>query len=140
MQRLSPQQQPVLDRARAYRIGRPAQVLGPDAGKAGNGGEIRLRRRPRRARGHALSPAGGPDLPVEDAPLEVVNAGEKSLGRTADQDLSVAAAQPDLERDRFSGTFAVSGSAGERVAAFLDYLVDLGVEATTISPGFSAVS
>ena len=39
------------------------------------------------------SPAGGPDLPVEDAPLEVVNAGEKSLGRTADQDLSVAASQ-----------------------------------------------
>lgn len=28
--------------------------------------------------------------------------------------LSLAAAQPDLERDRFSGTFAVSGTAGER--------------------------
>jgi len=39
------------------------------------------------------SPAGGPDLPVEDAPLEVVKCGEKSLGVTADQDLSVAAAQ-----------------------------------------------
>jgi len=39
------------------------------------------------------SPAGGPDLPVEDAPLEVVTVGEKSLGRTADQDLSVAASQ-----------------------------------------------
>jgi phenylpropionate dioxygenase-like ring-hydroxylating dioxygenase large terminal subunit len=39
------------------------------------------------------SPAGGPDLPVEDAPHEIVALGEKSLGRTADQDLSVAAAQ-----------------------------------------------
>jgi len=39
------------------------------------------------------SPAGGPDLPVEDAPLEVVVVGEKSLGRTADQDLSIAASQ-----------------------------------------------
>jgi phenylpropionate dioxygenase-like ring-hydroxylating dioxygenase large terminal subunit len=39
------------------------------------------------------SPAGGPDLPVEDAVLEVVVVGEKSLGRTADQDLSVAASQ-----------------------------------------------
>jgi phenylpropionate dioxygenase-like ring-hydroxylating dioxygenase large terminal subunit len=39
------------------------------------------------------SPAGGPDLPVEDALLEVVVVGEKSLGRTADQDLSVAASQ-----------------------------------------------
>ena len=39
------------------------------------------------------SPAGGPDLPVEDAELEVVRYGEKSLGVTADQDLSIAAAQ-----------------------------------------------
>jgi len=39
------------------------------------------------------SPAGGPDLAVEDAPLEMVKIGEKSLGRTADQDLSVAASQ-----------------------------------------------
>jgi phenylpropionate dioxygenase-like ring-hydroxylating dioxygenase large terminal subunit len=39
------------------------------------------------------SPAGGPDLPVEDAPLEIVNYGERSLGRTADQDLSIAAVQ-----------------------------------------------
>lgn len=39
------------------------------------------------------SPAGGPDLPVEDAPLEVVRYGERSLGRTADQDLSIAAVQ-----------------------------------------------
>jgi phenylpropionate dioxygenase-like ring-hydroxylating dioxygenase large terminal subunit len=39
------------------------------------------------------SPAGGPDLPVCDAPLEFVKYGEKSLGRTADQDLSIGAIQ-----------------------------------------------
>ena len=39
------------------------------------------------------SPAGGPDLPVEDAPLDFVRYGEKSLGRTADQDLSIGAIQ-----------------------------------------------
>jgi phenylpropionate dioxygenase-like ring-hydroxylating dioxygenase large terminal subunit len=39
------------------------------------------------------SPAGGPDLPVEDAPLEFIKYGEKSLGRTADQDLSIGAIQ-----------------------------------------------
>ena len=39
------------------------------------------------------SPAGGPDLPVEDAALEVVKYGERSLGVTADQDLSIAAIQ-----------------------------------------------
>ena len=39
------------------------------------------------------SPAGGPDLPVEDAALEVIRYGEKSLGTTADQDLSIAAQQ-----------------------------------------------
>jgi phenylpropionate dioxygenase-like ring-hydroxylating dioxygenase large terminal subunit len=39
------------------------------------------------------SPAGGPDLPVEDAPLDFVKYGEKSLGRTADQDLSIGAIQ-----------------------------------------------
>jgi phenylpropionate dioxygenase-like ring-hydroxylating dioxygenase large terminal subunit len=39
------------------------------------------------------SPAGGPDLPVQSAPLEFVKFGEKSLGRTADQDLSIGAAQ-----------------------------------------------
>lgn len=36
------------------------------------------------------SPAGGPDLPVEDAPLERIKAGEKTMGRTTDQDLSIA--------------------------------------------------
>jgi phenylpropionate dioxygenase-like ring-hydroxylating dioxygenase large terminal subunit len=39
------------------------------------------------------SPAGGPDLPVEDAPLDFVKYGEKSLGRTADQDLSIGRIQ-----------------------------------------------
>ncbi len=39
------------------------------------------------------SPAGGPDLPVTDAALEFVKYGEKSLGRTADQDLSIGAIQ-----------------------------------------------
>jgi hypothetical protein len=39
------------------------------------------------------SPAGGPDLPVEDAPLELIRYGEKTLGTTSDQDLSIAAVQ-----------------------------------------------
>ncbi len=39
------------------------------------------------------SPAGGPDLPVEDAEHEYIRYGEKTLGTTADQDLSVGNAQ-----------------------------------------------
>ena len=39
------------------------------------------------------SPAGGPDLPVEDAALEVIVYGEKTLGTTSDQDLSISAVQ-----------------------------------------------
>jgi hypothetical protein len=39
------------------------------------------------------SPAGGPDLPVEDAPLETIVYGEKTLGTTSDQDISIAAVQ-----------------------------------------------
>jgi phenylpropionate dioxygenase-like ring-hydroxylating dioxygenase large terminal subunit len=39
------------------------------------------------------SPAGGPDLPVADAQWESVKYGEKSLGVTADQDLSIGAIQ-----------------------------------------------
>jgi len=39
------------------------------------------------------SPAGGPDLPVEDAELETIVFGEKTLGRTADQDISIASVQ-----------------------------------------------
>ncbi|GIX31249.1 MAG: hypothetical protein KatS3mg124_1721 [Porticoccaceae bacterium] len=41
------------------------------------------------------SPAGGPDLPVEDAPHEVFCYGEKSLGTTADEDLSIAKMQQE---------------------------------------------
>ena len=39
------------------------------------------------------SPAGGPDLSVEDAELEEIEFGEKSLGVTADQDLSITQVQ-----------------------------------------------
>jgi len=39
------------------------------------------------------SPAGGPDLPVEDAEHELIKYGEKTLGTTADEDLSIAAIQ-----------------------------------------------
>lgn len=39
------------------------------------------------------SPAGGPDLPVEDAMHEHIGYGEKTLGTTADQDLSIANVQ-----------------------------------------------
>lgn len=39
------------------------------------------------------SPAGGPDLPFEDADHEQIKFGEKTLGTTADEDLSVASLQ-----------------------------------------------
>lgn len=39
------------------------------------------------------SPAGGPDLPVEDAPLDHIKAGEKTMGRVTDQDLSISQSQ-----------------------------------------------
>jgi phenylpropionate dioxygenase-like ring-hydroxylating dioxygenase large terminal subunit len=41
------------------------------------------------------SPAGGPDLPVEDAMHEMIVFGEKSLGTTADEDLSIAKMQQE---------------------------------------------
>lgn len=41
------------------------------------------------------SPAGGPDLPMEDAEHEQIRQGEKTLGRTADQDVSVATIQQE---------------------------------------------
>lgn len=44
---------------------------------------------------HTPSPAGGPDLPVEDAEHEVFLYGEKSLGRTADEDISIAKMQQE---------------------------------------------
>lgn len=39
------------------------------------------------------SPAGGPDLPMEDAEHELVDFGEKSLGVTADQDIGITTVQ-----------------------------------------------
>jgi phenylpropionate dioxygenase-like ring-hydroxylating dioxygenase large terminal subunit len=51
------------------------------------------------------SPAGGPDLPVEDAPLDFVKYGEKSLGITADQDLSIGAIQQSGLRSAGFGSF-----------------------------------
>jgi phenylpropionate dioxygenase-like ring-hydroxylating dioxygenase large terminal subunit len=51
------------------------------------------------------SPAGGPDLPVENAPLEFIKYGEKSLGRTADQDLSIGAVQQSGLRSSGFGHF-----------------------------------
>jgi phenylpropionate dioxygenase-like ring-hydroxylating dioxygenase large terminal subunit len=51
------------------------------------------------------SPAGGPDLPVEDAPLDFVKYGEKSLGRTADQDLSIGKIQQLGLRSAGFGSF-----------------------------------
>lgn len=44
---------------------------------------------------HTPSPAGGPDLPVEDAEHETIIYGEKSLGRTCDEDLSIAKMQQE---------------------------------------------
>ena len=44
-------------------------------------------------RTHTPSPAGGPPLPVEDAEHQAFVYGEKSLGVTADQDLSIGAIQ-----------------------------------------------
>jgi Ring hydroxylating alpha subunit (catalytic domain) len=44
-------------------------------------------------RRYTPSPAGGPDLVVKDAPLEVIRYREETLGTTSDQDLSIAAIQ-----------------------------------------------
>jgi phenylpropionate dioxygenase-like ring-hydroxylating dioxygenase large terminal subunit len=69
------------------------------------------------------SPAGGPDLPVEDAEHEVIDYGDKTLGTTADQDLSIAAIQ---QRGLASGGYRGSYLAGQerRVQAFHDVLND----------------
>jgi phenylpropionate dioxygenase-like ring-hydroxylating dioxygenase large terminal subunit len=47
--------------------------------------------------GHDLtpSPAGGPDLPVKDAELDRFKVGQKTLGRTADQDLTITQIQQE---------------------------------------------
>ncbi len=44
---------------------------------------------------HTPSPAGGPDLPVEDAEYEFIVYGEKTLGTTADEDLSIGKMQQE---------------------------------------------
>jgi phenylpropionate dioxygenase-like ring-hydroxylating dioxygenase large terminal subunit len=52
------------------------------------------------------SPAGGPDLPVQDGEYELVMFGEKSLGRTADEDLSIAKMQQEgLSSNGFQGFY-----------------------------------
>lgn len=52
------------------------------------------------------SPAGGPDLPVEDAEHEYIRYGEKTLGTTADQDLSIGHAQQrGVESAGFQGYY-----------------------------------
>jgi phenylpropionate dioxygenase-like ring-hydroxylating dioxygenase large terminal subunit len=69
------------------------------------------------------SPAGGPDLPVEDAAREVVQYGEKSLGVTADQDLSIAAVQQaGLHSAGFRGFYL--SHQERRVQAFHEALND----------------
>jgi phenylpropionate dioxygenase-like ring-hydroxylating dioxygenase large terminal subunit len=67
------------------------------------------------------SPAGGPDLPVEDAMHEHVAYGEKSLGRTADQDLSIAKMQQQgLASKGYQGYWLPNQE--RRVQAFHEYL------------------
>jgi phenylpropionate dioxygenase-like ring-hydroxylating dioxygenase large terminal subunit len=52
------------------------------------------------------SPAGGPDLPVKDCEYEHVMYGEKSLGTTADEDLSIAKMQQEgLNSSGFQGFY-----------------------------------
>lgn len=74
-----------------------------------------------RGRSFTPSPAGGPDLPVEDAPQEWVRYGEKSLGVTADQDLSIAAVQQRSLSSAGFGSFYLS-SQERRVQRFHEVL------------------
>jgi len=70
------------------------------------------------------SPAGGPDLPVEDALHEYVRYGEKTLGTTADQDLSIAEMQQKgLGSAGYQGYWMPNQE--RRVQAFHEYLNDL---------------
>ena len=70
------------------------------------------------------SPAGGPDLPVQDAEHEQVVYGEKTLGTTADQDLSIARAQQaGLASSGFQGFWMPNQE--RRVQAFHEHLNDL---------------
>ncbi|MEM1189427.1 MAG: aromatic ring-hydroxylating dioxygenase subunit alpha [Pseudomonadota bacterium] len=69
------------------------------------------------------SPAGGPDLPVEDAMHEHIEYGEKTLGTTADQDLSIAAMQQKgLASAGFQGYWLPNQE--RRVQAFHEHLND----------------
>ncbi len=70
------------------------------------------------------SPAGGPDLPVEDALHEHVRYGEKSLGTTADQDLSIAEMQQSgLASAGYQGYWLPEQE--RRVQAFHEQLNDM---------------
>jgi phenylpropionate dioxygenase-like ring-hydroxylating dioxygenase large terminal subunit len=70
------------------------------------------------------SPAGGPDLPVEDAMHEHIQYGEKTLGTTADQDLSIAAMQQQgLASAGYQGFWMAAQE--RRVQAFHEHLNDL---------------
>ncbi|MFA7555759.1 MAG: aromatic ring-hydroxylating dioxygenase subunit alpha [Spongiibacteraceae bacterium] len=55
---------------------------------------------------HTPSPAGGPDLLIEDAEHEELMYGEKSLGTTADEDLSIAKMQQEgLSSEGYQGFY-----------------------------------
>jgi len=70
------------------------------------------------------SPAGGPDLPVADAPHEHIQYGEKTLGTTADQDLSIAEMQQKgLASAGYQGYWMPNQE--RRVQAFHEHLNDL---------------
>ena len=70
------------------------------------------------------SPAGGPDLPVQDAEHEHIAYGEKTLGTTADQDLSIARSQQaGLASEGFQGFWMPDQE--RRVQAFHEHLNDL---------------
>lgn len=73
------------------------------------------------------SPAGGPDLPVADAPHEHIRYGEKTLGTTADQDLSIAEMQQKgLASAGYQGFWMPNQE--RRVQAFHENLNDLMTE------------
>ena len=70
------------------------------------------------------SPAGGPDLLVADAPHEHIQYGEKTLGTTADQDLSIAEMQQKgLASAGYQGYWMPNQE--RRVQAFHEHLNDL---------------
>ena len=73
------------------------------------------------------SPGGGPDLPVTDALHEHIRYGEKTLGTTADQDLSIAEMQQKgLASAGYQGFWMPNQE--RRVQAFHENLNDLMAE------------